>query len=248
MAKGNSAGSVSVDLTLNNKNYDNQVKSSIKGTENAFSGTMKKIGALVAGAFATKQVIGFAKTCIDSASKMQSAFTGLNSIVQGTGNSFSQAEKFVKEYTKDGLVSIEETATAYKNLLARGYDTSQIEDVMTRLKDSASFGRQASYDLGEAVVSATEGLKNENSILVDNAGVTKNVAKMWEEWAKAHNTTTSAMTQAQKVEAEYNGIMQETKFQVGDASAYTKTFGGRVQQLKFNISQMTVAIGKVIAP
>lgn len=33
-------------------------------------------------------------------------------------------------------------------------------------------------------MSATEGLKNENSILVDNAGVTKNVAKMREEYAK----------------------------------------------------------------
>ncbi len=132
--------------------------------------------------------------------------------------------------------------------MARGYDTSQIEDVLTRLKDSAAFGRQASYDLGEAVVSATEGLKNENSILVDNAGVTKNVAKMWEEWAKAHNTTTAAMTQAQKIEAEYNGIMQETKFQVGDAAAYTKTFSGQIQQLKFNFNQMTVAIGKVVTP
>lgn len=209
---------------------------------------MKKVGGFILGAFAVKQVVNFTKTCIDSASQVQSAFTGLNSIVQGTGNSFSQAQKFVEEYTKDGLVSIEETATAYKNLLARGYDTSQIEDVMTRLKDSAAFGRQASYDLGEAVVSATEGLKNENSILVDNAGVTKNVAKMWEEWAKAHNTTTTAMTQAQKIEAEYNGIMQETRFQIGDATAYTKTFSGQIQQLKFNFNQMTVAIGKVVTP
>ena len=209
---------------------------------------MKKVGGFIAGAFAVKQVVSFTKSCIDNASKVQSAFTGLNSIVQGTGNSFSQAQKFIEEYTKDGLVSIEETATAYKNLLARGYDTSQIENVMTRLKDSAAFGRQASYDLGEAVVSATEGLKNENSILVDNAGVTKNVAKMWEEWADAHNTTTSAMTQAQKIEAEYNGIMQETKFQVGDASAYTKTFSGQIQQLKFNFNQMTVAVGKVVTP
>ena len=165
MAK-ESVGKVYVDLEVNDKNYDKQVNSKLKGTENAFSSTMKKVGGFIAGAFAVKQVVSFTKTCLDSASKVQSAFTGLNSIVQGTGNSFSQAQKFVEEYTKDGLVSIEETATAYKNLLARGYDTSQIEDVMTRLKDSAAFGRQASYDLGEAVVSATEGLKNENSILV----------------------------------------------------------------------------------
>ena len=127
---------------------------------------MKKVGGFIAGAFAVKQVVDFTKTCIDSASQVQSAFTGLNSIVEGTGNSFAQAQKFINEYTSDGLVSINEAATAYKNLLARGYDTSQIEDVLTRLKDSAAFGRQASYDLGEAVVTATEGLKNENSILV----------------------------------------------------------------------------------
>ena len=243
-----SVGSVAMDLTLNSKNYTKQLNAVTKSTESAFSSTMKKVGGFIAGAFAVKQVVDFTKTCIDSASQVQAAFTGLNSIVEGTGNSFAQAQKFINEYTSDGLVSINEAATAYKNLLARGYDTTQIEDVMTRLKDSAAFGRQASYDLGEAVVTATEGLKNENSILVDNAGVTKNVAKMWEDYAKEIGVSTNDLTQAQKIQAEYNGIMEETRFQVGDAAAYTKTFSGQVQQLKFNFTQMTAAIGKVVAP
>lgn len=243
-----SVGSVAMDLTLNSKNYNKQLSNITKSTEGAFSSTMKKVGGFIAGAFAVKQVVDFTKTCIDSASQVQSAFTGLNSIVQGTGNSFADAQAFINEYTADGLVSINETATAYKNLLSRGYDTSQIEDVLTRLKDSAAFGRQASYDLGEAVVTATEGLKNENSILVDNAGVTKNVAKMWDEYAKSIGTTANNLTQQQKIQAEYNGIMEETRFQVGDAAAYTKTFSGQVQQLKFNFTQMTAAIGKVVAP
>lgn len=244
----NSVGSVSVDLTLNDSNYDKDLNNKIKSSESAFSNSFKKIGGYIAGAFAVKQVIDFTKTCISSASKVQSAFTGLNSIVQGTGNSFSQAQDFIKKYTNDGLVSIEETATAYKNLLSRGYNTEQIENTLTRLKDSAAFGRQASYDLGEAVVTATEGLKNENSILVDNAGVTKNVAKMWDEYAKSIGKSTNDLTQAEKIQAEYNGIMDETRFQVGDAAAYTKTFSGQIQQLKFNFNQMTVAIGKVVAP
>lgn len=243
-----SVGSVAMDLTLNSKNYNKQLSNVTKSTEGVFSSTMKKVGGFIAGAFAVKQVVDFTKTCIDSASQVQSAFTGLNSIVQGTGNSFADAQAFINEYTADGLVSINETATAYKNLLSRGYDTSQIEDVLTRLKDSAAFGRQASYDLGEAVVTATEGLKNENSILVDNAGVTKNVAKMWDEYAKSIGTSANNLTQAQKIQAEYNGIMKETQFQVGDAAAYTKTFSGQVQQLKFNFTQMTAAIGKVVAP
>ena len=248
MAKSTNVGAVDLELKLNSSNYDKQLNNKVKGTESAFSSSFGKIGSLVAGAFAVKTVANFTKKCIDSASKVQSAFTGLNSIVQGTGNSFSLANDFIKKYTADGLVSIEETATAYKNLLSRGYDTSQIEDTLTRLKDSAAFGRQASYDLGEAVVTATEGLKNENSILVDNAGVTKNVAKMWEEYAKSVGKSSTALTQQEKIQAEYKGIMNETKFQVGDAANYTKTFAGQIQQLKFNFNQMTVAIGKVVAP
>lgn len=241
-------GTVAMDLVLDSGAYSKQLNKVSKSTENAFSGTMKKVGGFIAGAFAIGQVVNFTKTCIDSASKIQSAFTGLNSIVQGTGNSFGAAQKFINEYTADGLISINEAATAYKNLLSRGYDTSQIEDVLLRLKDSAAFGRQASYDLGEAVVAATEGLKNENSILVDNAGVTKNVAKMWEEYADSLGISSTSLTQAQKIQAEYNGIMQETRFQVGDAAAYTKTFSGQIQQLKASFNQMTAAIGKVVAP
>lgn len=248
MAKSTNVGAVDLDLELNSSNYDKQLNNKVKGTENAFSSAFGKIAKVVGGAFAVKQVANFTKKCIDSASKVQSAFTGLNSIVQGTGNSFSEAQDFIKKYTADGLVSIEETATAYKNLLSRGYDTSQIEDTLTRLKDSAAFGRQASYDLGEAVVTATEGLKNENSILVDNAGVTKNVAKMWEEYAKSIGKSSTALTQQEKIQAEYKGIMNETEFQVGDAANYTKTFAGQIQQLKFNFNQMTVAIGKVVTP
>ena len=242
-------GDVYFQLGVNGGNeFDNQIKQHAKSAENAFSSSMKKVAGFVAGAFAVGKIISFGKEAVNQATQIQSAFTGLKSIADGAGKSFSSAQNFINEYTKDGLISVTEAATAYKNLLSRGYDTTQIQNTMTALKDSAAFGRQASYDLGEAVVTATEGLKNENSILVDNAGVTKNVAKMWQDWASAHNTTTQAMTQAQKIEAEYNGILQETKFQTGDAATYTKTFGGQVQQLKMNFTNLKVAIGQVVAP
>lgn len=258
MAKEN-VGTISVDMVVNDEKFEKKVKnilkntekeasSSGKGIESAFGSSMKKVGAFVASAFAVSKIVDFTKSAVNAATKVQSAWTGLNSIVQGTGNSFSTAQQFITDFTKDGLISIEEAATAYKNLLSRGYDTTQIENTLTALKDSAAFGRQASYDLGEAVVGATEGLKNENSILVDNAGVTKNVAKMWEEYADSIGVSSTSLTQAQKIQAEYNGIMKETRFQVGDAATYTKTFSGQVQMLKASFTQMQVAIGKVVAP
>ena len=243
-----SAGAISIDLVVNSKAFENKVKQITKGTEKSFDNSFSKVGSAIAAAFSVAAVTSFAKSAINAATEVQAAWTGLNSIVQGTGNSFAVAQKFINEYTKDGLVSVEETATAYKNLLSRGYSTEQIEKTLLALKDSAAFGRQASYDLGEAVVSATEGLKNENSILVDNAGVTKNVAKMWEEYAKSIGKSVNELTQAEKIQAEYNGIINETRFQMGDAATYTKTFGGQVQVLKGNFSTMQAAIGKVVAP
>lgn len=243
-----SVGSVYMDLELNDKSFDKTLQNKATGAENVMGGAMGKIAGFVAGAFAVGSIINFGKTAVQQAMSMQSAWTGLNSIVTGAGASFGQAQKFITEYTKDGLVAVNEAVTAYKNLLSRGYNTNQIEKTMLALKDSASFGRQASYGLGEAVMSATEGLKNENSILVDNAGVTKNVAKMWQDYAKAHGITVQQMTQAQKIQAEYNGILEETKFQTGDAAVYSQTLGGRIQTLKASFTGLTNAIGQVVAP
>ena len=120
----------------------------------------------------------------------------------------------------------------------RGYDTSQIEKVLVALKDSATYSRQASYGLGEAVATASEGLKNENSIVVDNAGVTKNVAKMWEDYAKSIGKTTNNLTQAEKIQAEVNGILEETKFQTGDAEKYVNSYSGMIARLNASFTTL----------
>lgn len=185
---------------------------------------------------------------IDIFNKYNNAFTGLKSIVQGTGNDFSKAQKFIENFTNDGLVNAADAATALKNLLSRGYTDTQAIDVLNRLKDSASFGRQASLGLGEAISSATEGLKNENSILVDNAGVTKNVAKMWEDYAKSINKSTNDLTKAEKIQAEYNGIMQETKYQVGDAQKLMLQLSGTQAKYAKSNTDLNKSFGEALAP
>ena len=206
--------------------------------------TMAGIGALFGGI-----AIGTAiKSVIQSASELESAMLGLQSILEAQGRSFTRANQFIQEYISDGLVPLTDAVTAYKNLTARGYNDEQIKQVMSRLKDAASFGRQSSYTLGEAVRSATEGLKNENSILVDNAGVTKNVAKMWQDYAKSIGKTAQQLTQQEKIQAEVNGIIQETQFQVGDADKYTKTYAGRLAVLGKAFQDIKVNIGNALKP
>ena len=185
--------------------------------------------AFVAVAAAAKTAFDGIKNAVNdgiaAAQAYQAAMIGLNSVAQGRGIG---AEAIQTETAKvvDAFFSAADAATAYKNLLTRGYSLEQATDTITRLKDAAAFGRQASMGFAQSIVSATEGLRNENSILVDNSGVTKNVVKMWQDYAKARGLATTEMTQAQKVEAEYLGIMQETALQTGDFQKMTKTLAG----------------------
>jgi hypothetical protein len=174
--------------------------------------------------------------------------TGLKSIVIGTGNDFSQAQKFIEGFTQDGLVPASDAATALKNLLSRGFGMGEASDILNRLKDSAAFGRQASLSLGEAIKGATEGIKNENSVLVDNAGVTKNVSKMWEDYAKTIGKSANELTVAEKRQAEYAGIMEETRFQVGDAAKYSQQFAGAQARLSAETLKLQQAFGSALVP
>lgn len=244
-------GEIDLSLILNSDKFSSQLKG-IEGQANQassrISGALKGIGKAALAAFSVAAITKFGKACLDVATQTSNAWIGLNSILTGQGKSFSQAQKFIQEYVSDGLVPLNNAVTTYKNLAARGYSSDQIKKTMTALKNAATFGRQSTYSLGEAVQTASEGLKNENSILVDNAGVTKNVAKMWEDYAKSIGKSTNQLTQAEKIEAEVNGILEETKFQMNDASIYANTYSGKVAQLNYAFTSMKTAIGNVIQP
>lgn len=248
MPQGTNVGSVFFNINTNRGAFSKEIKSAAGQAQSVFSSAMGKVGKAIGVAFSAAAVVSFGKKCVEVASETQSAWVGLSSILNGQKKSFGEANRFIQDYISDGLVPLNNAVTAYKSLAARGYSTEQIEKTMTALKDAAAFGRQASYSYGDAISTATEGLKNENSILVDNAGVTKNVAKMWEDYAKSIGTTTNALTQQQKIEAEVNGIMEETKWQTGDAAKYATTFAGRVAKLSATFTSLKTEIGNVIIP
>jgi len=233
-------GSIRIDSRIDTKNFNNGIKSMMS--------SVKGLAAAVGLALGVAGIVMFGKSAVSAASDLASAMTGLQSVTTGTGKSFAEAQKFINEFISDGLVPATNAITAYKNLALRGYSTDQIEQTMIALKDASAFGRQSSLTMGEAVQSASEGLKNENSILVDNAGVTKNVAKMWDEYARSIGTTANRLNQQQKIQAEVNGIMAETRFQTGDAAKLAGGYAGMVSALGTSFYNLKVAVGNAIIP
>lgn len=242
-----SDGSIIIDTLIDTSG----IEESTADMEQKFkrlTSSAKKFGAAVAAAFAVDKIVDFGIESSKAARMASDSLQGLKSILDGQGRSFSDAQKFIDEYISDGLVPMTNAVTAYKNLASRGYDDSQIQQTLIALKDASAYGRQASLSMGDAVQTATEGLKNENSVLVDNAGVTKNVAKMWDEYAASIGTTAKNLTQQQKIQAEVTGILNETRFQTGDAARVAGTLTGQIQQLSFNFNNLKVAIGNIINP
>lgn len=244
-------GEIDLSLILNSDKFNSQLKnvdSQANSAATKISSSLSKIGKAALAAFSVAAVVKFGKECLRVATETSNAWIGLNSILTGQGKSFDQAKAFIQDYISDGLVPLNNAVAAYKNLALRGYSSDQIQKTMNALKNSATFARQSTYSLGDAVQTATEGLKNENSVVVDNAGVTKNVAKMWEDYAKSIGKTTNQLTQAEKIQAEVNGILEETKFQSNDAAIYASTYSGKLAQLNTAFTNLKTAVGNVIQP
>ena len=143
-------GKVIISTELDNSGFKRGI-SGLQGQCNGLKSVISSIGKTIAVAFSVGAIINFGRQSVKAASDLSSAMIGLQSIVDGQGRSFSQAQSFIEDYIKDGLVPMQDAVTAYKNLSMRGYDITQIEQTMTALKDAAAFGRQSSLTMGQAV-------------------------------------------------------------------------------------------------
>lgn len=245
-------GTIYYDLDLDDSKY--QSKSKTAGTQaDNFADRLKNATAQLAalGAIATialTQVVGMLDKAVDAAVKQQNALMGLSSVARGTGNDINATTQAAKDLTADGLMPLGDAAVGLKNLLASGFSLPQAIRLMQAFKDSAAFGRQGSLEFGQAIASATEGIKNGNSILVDNAGVTKNLSNILVDAGYSAQDLSKASQDAGVRMALFNGIITETKNQTGDAAKLADSFGGAQARLTTQTTNLQVAIGTALQP
>lgn len=215
------------------------------------SGAQAVAAGVVFGNLATivgRQLIQGFQDSIAAANKLDAGLIGLSSVANAFGQNADLAKAAAVRLASDGLMSVGDAATALKNLLAAGFGLDQAITLVERFKDTAAFGRQAALGFGQAISSATEGIKNGNSTLVDNAGVTKNLSNILVEAGFAATDLSKATTDVNIRQALFNGLVKETTPQLGDAARLLKTAAG--QQAVFN-AQVEIAqqkIGKALQP
>lgn len=264
---GNSDNTVriAVETTNSGDGIDNATKSlkslrqdtdnaskSVDGLNKSSQSTSTGLSSLAAvsatAGIATHGLFTAMSDTIQSANRLQASMTGLNSVATAFGSNADKAKVAAQELAKDGLMTVSESATGLKNLLASGFSLDEATKLMNRFKDSAAFGRQASLGFGQAVASATEGIKNGNSILVDNAGVTKNLSVILTEAGKSQQDVMNITSDASVRQALFNGIMKETNAQLGDAAKLADSAAGKQAQLSAQTETLKQQIGESLQP
>lgn len=208
--------------------------------------SVKNIG-LALGAFAVAASVGI-KKAIDASNELNNSLIGLNSVARAFKQDTDAAKQAAVDLAADGLLSVKDAAASLKNLLATGFALPEAINLMNSFKDAAAFNRQGTLEFGQAIEGATQGIKNQNSIMVDNAGITKNLSIILEEAGYSVQDLGKVTSDAGVRMALYNGIVKEASVFQGDAARMSETLSGRQAQLQTQIFLTKAAIGDALAP
>lgn len=190
---------------------------------------------------------------VNSNNRYQASLNGVVSVARATGNDVAESMQVIKDSTANGLLTQSDAAAAVKNLELYGYTAQQAGQMIKVMTDAAVYNRQANYSVSEAVRVTTEGIRMENSVLSDAAGIQKNIAKMHEDYAKALGKSTENLTDAEKAQAVYNGVLGEGNTFLGDAEGYSDSLAGAqnkmanaVETAKANIGALFEKVAPVV--
>lgn len=221
----------------------------VENSNRQMSGSFGNVAESVIGVAAAYQSLqtmkDFLSESVGAANQYQAALLGLGSISTAYGQDAAKATQAARNLAQDGLMSVSDAATGLKNLLASGFSLDQAIVLMNRFKDSAAFGRQSALGFGESIRGATEGIKNGNSILTDNAGVTKNLSVILEQAGKSQQDVMNITTDASVRQALYNGLLRETNATLGDSSRLSQTAAGADSAFTTELTYLQVAVGNV---
>lgn len=198
-----------------------------KGLTKAFKGVGIAAGATALAVVGVGIALKKALTpAVEESVRLENALLGLGSVAINTGNDLSFITKEAKELSSDGLIPLADVSESLKNLLATGLSGEEAVKTFKNLRQAAAFNRQGQLSLGEAIRGASEGLKNDLSIKVDNAGITKNLSILNKEYAESIGKTVGNLTKAEKVQAKVVGIAKEAALFQGDYNSLLQTFQG----------------------
>lgn len=237
-ASGGSAGRIDLDLVLNQRGFDQQLR--------GIQGTAKKAGKMLAGAFAVKKLVDFSKQCINLGSDLAE----VQNVVDVT---FSKMSKQVDTFAKDAITSFGLSETMAKQFtgtfgaMAKSFGFTEksaykMSTTLTGLAgDVASFynlDQKESYTKLKAVFTGeTEVLKDLGVVMTQNALDAYALAN-------GYGKTTQKMSEMEKVALRYAFVQDKLSAASGDFLRTADGWANQVRVLKLQFDSLKATIGQ----
>lgn len=254
---GTNVGEIQARITLEMTEFRRQMEEArrrireLEDDSRRGAGGVRDLSSALAGigaGAALGKLVNEMKQAVEAAIKLHSAFAGLNAVARGFGVQTKDAQQAVQDLASRGFLSLTEAAQAYKTALSTGLSLDESTKLITSLADSAAYGRQSFYTMGGAIQASLDGIKNGNSVLADAVGVTKNLSVMQKEYAASIGTTAGRLTDAQKIQAAYNGFIREGIYYVGNADEAMQGIVGSQARFTQATNEASVAFGEAFTP
>lgn len=216
-------------------------------TKQSISGLASGLASLGAGA-ATVKLANVMKSLANETNQLANSYRGL-SVVSDKFNVDSQESVELADKLADRWGLNKATlADTVKTYLSMNLTLADTEKLITATADAAAYNRQAHLSWDEAIKQVAEGIKSGNSNLTDAAGITTNLSVMYDRFAKSIGTTAGKLTEAGKIQAVYNGMLQEGAIFAGNADSAMTGYTGTQATFNQTMQMARVELGEAFLP
>lgn len=192
-----------------------------------------------------------AKMVSDSLSafaKYEDSMYGMAATVGRVGGTIEEAMEGIRQTTANGLLSETDSARAMNNLTAYGYTVQEATQLIQALTISTEAHGKRTQDVADNVIQLTEGLKRQSSLMVKSQGYTETLSQVQDAYAQSLGKTKDQLTDAERRQAEYNYLIQDSVDYMAVADAYNNSYSASVQRLDNAMEDLKVAFGQALAP
>lgn len=238
-------GSVIIDTRMDTKGVQNGV-SAIKQSFNGLGSAVKKIGLVIAGAFAVGKLTQFGKECVELGSNLAE----VQNVVDVT---FTTMSDKVNEFAKNAMTSAGLSETMAKQYVGTfgamsksfGFSEQQAYDMSTALTqltgDVASF-YNISQDL--AYIKLKSVFTGETETLKDLGVVLTQSALDQYALANGYGKTTSEMTEQEKVALRLAFVQKQLSAASGDFIRTSDSWANQVRVMQLQLQSLKATVGQ----
>ena len=238
-------GSVIIDTRMDTTGVQNGV-SAIKQSFNGLGSAVKKIGLLIAGAFAVGKLVQFGKECVGLGSDLAE----VQNVVDVT---FTTMSDKVNEFAKNAMTTAGLSETMAKRYVGTfgamsksfGFSEAQAYDMSTALTqltgDVASF-YNISQDL--AYIKLKSVFTGETETLKDLGVVLTQSALDQYALANGYGKTTSEMTEQEKVALRLAFVQKQLSAASGDFIRTSDSWANQVRVMQLQLQSLKAIIGQ----